>query len=504
MWAVGVALYTAFRRFQPLRARDYHLSMIAACMPVPIFIVFTARAELGDTPATCWTAWVAANLLGPIWVVPFEIGAMGLVYVYEWNLEKLTRSKGFWRRNASLFFSPWFRRIVIGGFIFAQFAVSTIVQRNEFVEADRLCIVGSPYAIIPFYCIYAVVFLFIVWKLYTVEDVFHMKFQFTIIFALAVSLVGTWLVTTSVQRNGRLRDDLFTVLFINIAIAATTLELLYHPLILLACEPWRTMMRIYQQSRSATESDTGLRSLSSGGQPNSHNGSGIDVEAGSEDQLPLDVLAVTSQATLDDFDVEDAGPHSTHSTHRRSPPLKLYLTDPIYAESFKAQCVKCFCVESVMFYLDARDAILQAPSRPEVELEEIVSKLVDLYIRPGADLEVNLSHELRAQILRESATRRADPRVLRGALSEVYYMLKTNVFATWLDSYDFKRVRLIKGTPAGLSHAATGFVPGSPAANKRRSQMSPTALRHPLGLDPPTSGPTSPVTVDMPLHEPST
>jgi len=32
-------------------------------------------------------------------------------------------------------------------------------------------------------------------------------------------------------------------------------------------------------------------------------------------------------------------------------PLKAYLMDPIFCESFKRFCVKSFCVESVLFYL---------------------------------------------------------------------------------------------------------------------------------------------------------
>jgi len=32
-------------------------------------------------------------------------------------------------------------------------------------------------------------------------------------------------------------------------------------------------------------------------------------------------------------------------------PLKAYLMDPLYAESFKKHCVKSLCVESALFYL---------------------------------------------------------------------------------------------------------------------------------------------------------
>jgi len=81
--------------------------MVAICTLFSIFpvTVFLVRAELGDTSVTCWLSWVAANLVGPLYVLPFELGALGLVYLYEWNLEKLSRAKGFWQRHSNLFFS---------------------------------------------------------------------------------------------------------------------------------------------------------------------------------------------------------------------------------------------------------------------------------------------------------------------------------------------------------------------------------------------------------------
>lgn len=105
--------------------------------------------------------------------------------------------------------------------------------------------------------------------------------------------------------------------------------------------------------------------------------------------------------------------------------------------------------------------------RTSTELREAVNKLMTLYIRVGAVLEINISDQVRKAIIREyEANAKDDPRIMRLAISEVYWVLKNNVFASWLDSRDFNRVRLFHASPVELNRRralATAVAPSSAA-----------------------------------------
>jgi len=118
----------------------------------------------------------------------------------------------------------------------------------------------------------------------------------------------------------------------------------------------------------------------------------------------------------------------------------------------------------------------QSTLRTSAELEEITRKLMELYIYLGADLEVNIPSVIRDPILREYETTKDDPRILKPAVSEIYWMLKNNVFDSWLQSHDFNRVRLMHTSPDSLAASSSSHTA------KRRGHNAASA-KHPLGLD---------------------
>ena len=106
-------------------------------------------------------------------------------------------------------------------------------------------------------------------------------------------------------------------------------------------------------------------------------------------------------------------------------------------------------------------------------MEEIIRKLVELYILNESPLELNLSDDVRKSILDAYANDKTNMRIFRKAIVEVYWMLKSNVYRSWLDSHEFKELRLLRTSPTAMANA-----------QKRRTVISPQTSRYPLGLDP--------------------
>ena len=152
--------------------------------------------------------------------------------------------------------STWFRVAVILGFIIAQIALSAIVQNNRFAEGGSSCVLMSPIALAPFYVVYVLVFIYILYKLYGVDDIFEMKRGYLAIFVVAPTVIGGWLVTTSLQNYGKLSDSFFTPSLVLVAAGISNIILLYYPILLLFREPWRSMRARYSKgSKSMNDTD---------------------------------------------------------------------------------------------------------------------------------------------------------------------------------------------------------------------------------------------------------
>jgi len=80
----------------------------------------------------------------------------------------------------------------------------------------------------------------------------------------------------------------------------------------------------------------------------------------------------------------------------------------------------------------------------------MVKLLMEHYIYENSDLEVNISYQVREQIVEEFKATRDDPRIFRMAISEVYYTLRNSIFISWLDSVEFARVRAVRTSPETL------------------------------------------------------
>ena len=261
--------------------------MLGACCGLPALIAFMIRGDLGDTPATCWSVWIMAILVGPMsghgTCPPLSFFLFGLSSHTHMHIPAL-RDRRPWadlrvrvepgqadaktellatqrqpvflvrgfspppppcfeRKMTELIFQrlartcrPWFRLAIIGTVLVLQVVVAVAVQRSDFTAGAEACILVSPEAIIPFYAFYVVLFMFILWKLYRVEDVFQLKFQFIAIFLLVPLFAGAWIILSFLQHDGKLPGTFFTPIFFCIGVALTSLVILYHPLILLTRE----------------------------------------------------------------------------------------------------------------------------------------------------------------------------------------------------------------------------------------------------------------------------
>jgi len=79
-----------------------------------------------------------------------------------------------------------------------------------------------------------------------------------------------------------------------------------------------------------------------------------------------------------------------------------------------------------------------------------VATIIKNYLLHGADYEINISQQTRDSIVQQYKTTKDDPRIFRVAIAEVYHLLKTNIFAKWVASHEFQRVRLIHANPVDL------------------------------------------------------
>ena len=353
---------------------------------------------------------------------PFELGTLGLVYIYEVNLEKLSRKKGFWGRHVNLFFSyettphcwnvvsfllfwssastpfclfistrrrfgssppplpphaennnrSWFRGVVIAVFLVVQIVLTLLIQHGTLLGDPDRCTLLAPVAMIPLFAIYALIFLFIIYKLYKVDDIFMMRYEFVAIFFVTVTCVVVWITCTVLQNSGVITGQFFTTILIVAGPISNTLTRLYHPLYqLFFTEPWRSMYnRAKNSGRSSSETQSVLEDgLTLMSLPRDRSGAAASVveesgdfeaiDNGDDDghHMPSNSALALSSDTIDLKEDKIEAINVTTADNRaitnitRTAHLKAYLMDPVYTESFKQYCVRSFCVESILFYL---------------------------------------------------------------------------------------------------------------------------------------------------------
>lgn len=170
-----------------------------------------------------------------------------------------------------------------------QLALSAIIQHSEFTMGNQ-CVLLQPAASIPFFVIYAALFVFILYKLSRIEDLFDMKREYIAVFLTVIILLPTWYILSVLQTNNALTGEVFTQIFAVLTMCICNTIVQFFPLYLLTREPWRSVKRTYER-RSTSESDDGLNILSLGLSSLSENSVAPDIGASAE------VLDVPTQET---------------------------------------------------------------------------------------------------------------------------------------------------------------------------------------------------------------
>jgi len=174
---------------------------------------------------------------------------------------------------------------------------------------------------------------------------------------------------------------------------------------------------------------------------------------GDEQMLELTSVSSSSPASPKPHRSEHAKAAKTvkhRSTHTGTTVrLSDLLKNPVESDSLIELGVHCFCVELVLFALDAIRFHDIAASRPVEEQIASAGTLVDAYIVEGAAREININDDARQEVLRtyrELRKRHEEGRfvpsdhhdtlsgLFRIAEAEVSALIKTNILPLWRPS----------------------------------------------------------------------
>lgn len=119
-------------------------------------------------------------------------------------------------------------------------------------------------------------------------------------------------------------------------------------------------------------------------------------------------------------------------------PLDKLLSDKRFRQSFMEFADSCLAGESLHFY-DEVCELNKLPTDDNVRRIYMARHIVQKYIVAGAEMEVNISHRTRQQILNTSNL--ADPDLLKNAVSELLQLMKMNLARDYWSSIYYMKFR---------------------------------------------------------------
>ncbi|XP_030496923.2 regulator of G-protein signaling 1 [Cannabis sativa] len=119
-------------------------------------------------------------------------------------------------------------------------------------------------------------------------------------------------------------------------------------------------------------------------------------------------------------------------------PLNELLLNKRFRLSFMAFADSCLAGESVHFYDEVQE-LGKIPVEDPVRRIYMARHIIEKYIKPGASMEVNISHRCRQEILTTSNL--ADPHLFGNALNELIQLMKMNLGKDYWSSMFFMKFK---------------------------------------------------------------
>ncbi|KAJ0977325.1 hypothetical protein J5N97_012799 [Dioscorea zingiberensis] len=142
-----------------------------------------------------------------------------------------------------------------------------------------------------------------------------------------------------------------------------------------------------------------------------------------------------------------------------SQPLDKLLLDKRFRLSFMAFADSCLAGESIHFY-DEVCELSKIPTADPVKRVYMARHIIEKYILSGAEMEVNISHRTRQEIL--NTLDLAHPDLFNHAINELIHLMKTNLVNDyWSSVYSvrFKEESLRQSDGYKLEHMVWDFSP---------------------------------------------
>ncbi|KAH6821470.1 REGULATOR OF G-PROTEIN SIGNALING 1 [Perilla frutescens var. hirtella] len=118
-------------------------------------------------------------------------------------------------------------------------------------------------------------------------------------------------------------------------------------------------------------------------------------------------------------------------------PLDKLLTNRKFRQSFMEFADSCLAGESVHFYEEVQQ-LDKIPVGDHVRRIYMARHIIDMYITPGAAMEVNISHRCRQEII--STPDLAHPDLFKNALTELIQLMKMNLVNDYWSSTFFMKL----------------------------------------------------------------
>lgn len=118
-------------------------------------------------------------------------------------------------------------------------------------------------------------------------------------------------------------------------------------------------------------------------------------------------------------------------------PLDKLLTNRKFRQSFMEFADSCLAGESVHFYEEVQQ-LDKIPVGDHVRRIYMARHIIDMYITPGATMEVNISHRCRQEIL--STPDLTHPNLFKNALNELIQLMKMNLVNDYWSSTFFMKL----------------------------------------------------------------
>jgi hypothetical protein len=113
-------------------------------------------------------------------------------------------------------------------------------------------------------------------------------------------------------------------------------------------------------------------------------------------------------------------------------------TEDIF-KAFINFCIKCKGHENACFYMEAK--IFESSIYPHSVMLAEVNRIIDYYIRSGAQMQINIDSEIRNAIMNHSKAQTIDSTIFVKARKEIYSLMSCDLFTKWKSSRDFDRIK---------------------------------------------------------------